>query len=311
MVSQNRKVNVSIIIVNYFCADQCLSAVNSIREKTTRYNYEVIIVDNSNDKNEFDKLNDLLGDKCILVNANGNLGFGKANNLGASKVNGDYLLFQNPDTLLINDAVDKLCDYLAKNNDIGIVGPNVFDRNEQPYHSFVLEEMNLKSEKRKLSLLGLLRKNILKKNVDFNYTDQPLDIRGYIVGAFLMMRKHLFNDVGGFDKDIFMYGEDSLLCRESIVKYDAKIMNIPDAKIIHYEGGSFNSNWERHARFVTDGTYLYYLKSFGEKESLKYLKFMKKVYRRKKILTLFVKRNMHSKYVAFYEVTYNKINEII
>ena len=89
------KVDVSIIFVNYKSPEMTLNAVDSVIANSQGFSYEIIVVDNSDDKQEFEKLNNLLIGKANVIDAKGNLGFGKGNNVGANVSNGDYLYFLN------------------------------------------------------------------------------------------------------------------------------------------------------------------------------------------------------------------------
>ncbi len=310
MQGANNFSKVSIIIVNYFCYEQCVDAVESIVAKTKKHPFEIIIVDNSNNKEEFAKLKKHLNDKCILVNPEANLGFGKANNLGALNASGDYLFLQNPDTLLINDTIDILADYLDANPSVGIVGPNVYTKNNEPYHSFIKKEMNIKQEVKDNSFLSLVKRRLFKKRHDFNYSDKPLKIEGYIVGAALLIRKDIFGKVNGFDEDIFMYGEDALICRNVVKKLGYEIYNVPEAKIIHYEGTSFKDDYSKLANAFIDGCYVYYLKSFGEPEAKRYLCKMIKVYKKKALIDKLFGLKLYNKHHCFYKTYQAKFTNL-
>ena len=281
---------VSIIFVNYKTPKMTSEAILSVKEKTKDTSYEIIVVDNSCDEKEYKELVNTINDNNILIiDAKENLGFGKANNLGAKYAKGKYLLFLNTDTLLINDAISILADFLDKNDSVGVVGPNIYDRNNRPYHSFIKFEKNIKTIKRKDNLFYYLKRLVLKKRNDFNYTNNSLKIDGYICGACLMIRSTLFIQLNGFDKDIFMYAEETLLCHQVINKSNYKIYNIPQAKIIHFEGGSFKEIKESNAKFIIDGNYIYFKKAYNEDTAKCYLKKYHKIIRLKITLLKLIK----------------------
>lgn len=114
--------DVSIIIVNYKTPELVVECIRSIREKTTGISYEIIIVDNDSKDNSLEIFSTELEEDIKVVVANENLGFGKANNLGAQHATGKYLFLLNSDTLLINNAIQILYQYIEKNNHIGVVG---------------------------------------------------------------------------------------------------------------------------------------------------------------------------------------------
>ena len=107
------KPDVSIIIVNYCSAGLVTEAVRSIIRETKDVSYEIIIVDNASSDDSAEKL-DALDNNVRLIIADQNLGYGKANNLGAANANGEYLFLLNPDTILMNNGAKILWDYLKK-----------------------------------------------------------------------------------------------------------------------------------------------------------------------------------------------------
>ena len=280
---------VSIIFVNYKTPKMTNDAILSVKEKTKATFYEIIVVDNSCDENEYKELVNTINDNDILIiDAKENLGFGKANNLGAKYAKGKYLLFLNTDTLLINDAVSILADYLDYNENVGVVGPNIYDRNSRPNHSYI------NNKNASFSLFSSFSKIILHKRRDFNYSTSVKRIKNYVCGACLMIKASIFNKLNGFDKDIFMYAEETLLCYQvrNILNY--KIYNVPQAKIIHFEGGSFTNFNENKAKIFIDGNYIYYLKAFGKNKALRFLnklKFKCKI----KFFIAFILRNTSKK----------------
>lgn len=231
--------DVSIIFVNYKTSSLVHDAIHSVKEHSSDFSYEIIVVDNSESEEEFNKLNDLESDDVHLIDAKSNLGFGKANNLGSKIAQGNYLFFLNTDTLLMNNAIYELKKFLDEHDDVGIVGSNLYTKDGKPNSSYYLLEKNIKNENKVSEFHTKIKKILSRKRPDFNYSEKPLKINGYVVGAALMIRKSLFDTLGGFDKDIFMYAEESLLCYRSIHEKEFKIYNVPSSKIVHFEGGEF------------------------------------------------------------------------
>ena len=259
-------IDVSIVLVNYFCSKYCADVINSIREKTYNLNYEIIVVDNSQNEDEFSKLEEI--NDIILIDAKENLGYGKGNNLGASYSKGKYLFFLNTDTLLVNNAIFELFSFMEKNPNVGIDGPNLFTRDLGANTSY---EKKCKTIKSDASITGSLGKK-LSRNYFHNYTNKPLQIKGYVSGAALFIRKNLFDSIGGFSKEIFMYAEESLLCYIAQKKFNVLIYNVPSAKVIHFEGASFTNATTNRVKMFIDGNYVYYKNAFGDKIAFKFLK---------------------------------------
>lgn len=267
--------DVSIIIVNYHSAGMVIDCIHSIREKTKKLNYEIIVVDNASGEDQRKALADAFGDSITLIVSEENLGFGKANNLGAARAKGKYLFLLNPDTILVNDAVSVLHDYLEANPGVGVAGGNLYAPDMTPAPSFCRSFDDLESERKKAGwryLIGnkihdklLARSGKVRPVSEFNHTEAPEKV-AYIFGADMMLQKAVFDRVRGFDPDFFMYGEEEELTWR-IAQLGLDVMCVPAAKIIHLEGATVKKQNEFSARQFTmrmNGTLTYFKKRFGD-----------------------------------------------
>ena len=279
--------DLSIIIVNYNTANLILGCINSIKENTEGCSYEIIVVDNASN----DNVDNVLTDDIKLIKSNENLGFGKANNLGAQYANGKYLFLLNGDTLLLNNAVGILFNYLEANENVAVVGGNLFSIDKKPMHSYSLQMPSLKTIFCWEILPYRLYGKYNHKNYEFNTTNTPIEVK-YITGADMMIRQEVFAEVGGFDKDFFMYCEESELSNR-ILKKGYKIVNVPDAEIIHLEGASLSTksdfNEKRYRMMNTESQFLFYEKVYGEKYVKKYVKYKTIALRLKRRRDIFYK----------------------
>jgi GT2 family glycosyltransferase len=234
--------DVSVVIVNYNTIKYVVNAIDSIFEKTEDIDFEIIVVDNNSSDNSEHILQENYGEKIIYLGLSENIGFGRANNKAAEIAKGRNLFLLNPDTLLMNNAVKILSDYLDANESVAVCGGNLFDEKYRPIHSFCRNFAPIFTELNML-FFHIPEKIFYGKNGAFNYTQKPLDV-GYITGADMMIRKKLFDKLHGFDENFFMYYEESeMSCR--VHKLNYRIVSIPDACIIHLEGKSFSSNLDR------------------------------------------------------------------
>ena len=226
---------VSLIIVNYNTYDLVINCINSIIEKTTELDYEIIVVDNFSPNREIENLNSIFPSVRLILN-NVNSGFGSGNNLGSKYSSGDYLFFLNSDTILLNNAIKILYDFINKNVYTGICGGNLYDQNLLPTHSYmryfpgIFREINL-------FFAGKLSSIFYHKNEEFNYSEKNMSINGYITGADMMISRSLFMSLSGFDEEFFMYYEEVEL-QLRVKKRNYKIYSVPTAKIQHLEGAS-------------------------------------------------------------------------
>ena len=255
--------DVSIIIVNYHTSGQILNCLESIFRVTGQINYELIIVDNNSEPQIESLLTSKIGyplsSHLRVISLPENVGFGRANNEGAKIAGGRNLFFLNPDTLLLNDAVKILSDFLDSQPRAGACGGNLYDKAKRPTFSFrrVLPGVFWELDE----LFNTIPQRIrYGKNRFFNSSGKILEV-GYIVGADLMIKSHVFRQVGGFRNDFFMYYEETDLCA-AIRRLGLKIYNVPSAHIIHLEGGSFGEKEEfpktHKIDYVETGRFIYY-----------------------------------------------------
>ena len=286
-------VDVSVVFVNYFTCDLTCQAIASVRERSRGFTYEIIVVDNSCDGAEFARLTERLQGLATVIDAKGNLGFGRANNLAATKAKGKYLFFLNTDTLLLNNAIFELYAFLEQNPRAGVAGGNLYNAEAVPNHSFEKDEKNLANERKQGSLLTAFSHHFIRRR-DFNYSDRPMKIDGYVCGADLMIRSDVFRTLHGFDDDIFMYAEEALLCRRVIFEAGYEIYSVPSAGIVHLEGKSFKGVSERKIRAKADGNFIYYEKSFGHDAAMEYLDIHVDVFQKKMRRYFFLKNRAKS-----------------
>lgn len=230
--------NVSIIIVNYNTKELINNCLESIFEQTLGIPFEVIVVDNdSNDGSQKNILQNFPNIKYIGLNKN--IGFGLANNEGLKIATGKNILFLNPDTKLLNNAVKILSDYLDNNDNVGACGGNLFNENMNPTHSYRLIFPSIFLEINDL-FLRIPEKIIFGRNCEHNYSNKNKSV-AYITGADLFVKKSILDQEGWFSPLFFMYYEETDLCYR-INKAGFKVRSIPEAKIQHLEGKCFGEN---------------------------------------------------------------------
>lgn len=255
--------DVSIIIVNYHTSQLINCCINSIIKLTERIEYEIIVVDNFSEPDLEEKL--IHSDQIKIIKLNRNLGFGLANNEGFKYATGKYLFFLNPDTLLINNAIHILFTSLESHPKIGICGGNLFDEFYQPALSFkrilpgFLNELN--------ELFFEIPQRLVCKNRFFNHSDRIINV-GYITGADLMIRYDVFKKLNGFSSCFFMYYEETDLCAR-VLRDGYGIISVPQAKIQHLEGKSFNNSIKyNQLRFTQQSRHKYLCRNVSLYEKL-------------------------------------------
>ncbi|MGN7821876.1 glycosyltransferase family 2 protein [Chitinophaga sp. 22536] len=275
--------DVSIIIVNYNTATLLKACLESIYSTLSGIEYEVIVVDNDSRDNSREMVRAGFP-QVVLIESGDNIGFGRANNLGSKAAQGKYLFFLNSDTLCMNNAVKILADYMDADERIAIAGGNLYTADHKPAISFCQQMPGLTSDIDYL-LGGMISKLKFGKNIIYNYSEAPLQIEGYISGADMMIRKAVFDEVGGFDPEFFMYYEETELTWR-VRKKGYKIVSVPAAKIIHLEGGSEQMK-ERTALRSFKSKYIFFRKT-NKKGAIQISRFlfMLQAYQRIGIFTL-------------------------
>ncbi|MDR0333789.1 MAG: glycosyltransferase family 2 protein [Dysgonamonadaceae bacterium] len=251
--------NVSIIYVNYKTGQLIANSIDTVIQKTEGVIYEIIVVDNAS----FDGSVEFLKERhknVIFVESPENLGFGRANNLGIDIAKGEFVFFLNPDTLLINNAIKILSDFLKTHDCVGACGGNLYDENMNPGNSFTRRLSS--ATKELLSVFYISIPNFSHpRSSYFNFTGKPLKVAS-ILGADLMIKKSVIEQVGGFDSDFFMYGEESELCNR-ISKKGYQIISVPTAEIIHLEGRAFEVSKFR-SQLIIESQFITYKKKYGK-----------------------------------------------
>lgn len=234
-------IDVSVIIVNYKTSHLIIDCLISIINFTKGINYEIIIVDNNSEKDFKEKINGSLSPQhsvpILYLALPKNIGFGRANNEAVKISKGRNVFFLNPDTLLLNNAIKLLSDFLDSHPKAGACGGNLFDEKLSPTYSFrrflpgVFWEINEFCN-------TIPEKIIFHNNSFFNHSENVIAV-GFISGADLMVKRKVIDLTLGFSKEYFLYFEETDLCYR-IKKEGWEIYNIPCAKIQHLESKSFS-----------------------------------------------------------------------
>ncbi len=231
-------ITVSIILVSYNSAQITIDCLHSIQTQLRAVSYEMVVVDNASTDQSADLIEKAFPTVKLLRQTE-NRGFGTGNNVGARVASGRYLFLLNTDTLLTCDLLPHLIEVMEQDSTIGIVAPKLLN----------LDGTLQLSTARSISLWGeyqdLKEKREYQKDqsrICQKFTKmQEVDI---VIGAALLIRRSLFEELGGFDQTFFMYFEESDLCRRSQMK-GWKIIYTPEVSLIHLGGYSVNKTVDR------------------------------------------------------------------
>ena len=233
--------DVSIIFVNYNTYKLTIEAIASVYEFTKKINFEIIVVDNNSKDNSVDQIKNKFPDVVIIRNVK-NIGFGRANNKGMKIAKGKYFFLLNTDTYLISNAIELFFDFMEEkeNSTVAVVGGQLYKPNGGysvsygPFPNF------------KLFVKGSFWRYFYKKKFYINEVVIPVKEDfiipyevDYVSGADFFIRREIINKTKGFNESFFMYFEETeLSLRIKKIVYNAKIMILPQAKIVHIGQGS-------------------------------------------------------------------------
>ena len=253
----------SVIILNYnvrFFLEQCVA---SVQEALTNIDSEIIVVDNNSSDDSCEMIKMRFPNVNLIVN-NSNLGFPKGNNIGVAAANGDYICILNPDTVVAADTFEKILAFAEKQKNLGIVGCKLIDGSG----NFLPEsKRGIPTPFVALTKIFGLYKLFPNWRLFNRYYAQHLSENetgkvAILVGAFMIMKRDLYNEIGGFDENCFMYSDDIDLSYMAL-KSGKLNYYFHETSVIHYKGEST----------VKDGLYM---KRFREAMKFFYNKHYKK-----------------------------------
>lgn len=223
-------IKISVVIVAYKNGAVLQQTLNSIHDYNDIGNeLEVIVVDNSPICENVEKY--VLESKCNNVKyiKAENKGFGTSNNTGASNASGDILAFINPDIIFIEPIFSYIYSYFLENINAVWVGCKLLDQKLNNNYSFFNDFES-----------SFFDKITLDKNIK---RDRYIDSSMCLSGSNIFIKRKIFEKVGRFDENIFMYCEEYDLKRriQSLDK-NYQIVYLPNLKLIHLEGRNICSS---------------------------------------------------------------------
>ncbi len=246
---------VSIILVNYNGTALLRSCLSSIYKCTHDLPYEIIVVDNHSSDASIPTIRSEFRDVCLIENAE-NIGYGAGSNLGARQAKGKYLLFLNTDTVLSENSIRMMANYMDSHPDVGALGPKL--RYEDGCFQLSAGQLpNLFVEAVDKLRYGLARtwRTAFCPVLERWYTkSEPV---GWLTGACLLVSKEAFLQVGGFDEHFFMYYEDKDLCLR-LQKHAWKVIFHPATSVMHLLGGSSHAQTRDSINHFYRTSQLYY-----------------------------------------------------
>lgn len=246
----------SIIIISYNTEQMTLEALRSVAAETT-VSHEVIVLDNASPDGSAAAIAREFPDVVLMAETD-NHGFAIGNNIAIrEKARGEYVLLLNPDTVVLDGAIDTLMAFAERRPEAMIWGGRTLygDRSLNPTNCW--RQMSLWSlTSQVLGFSSLFRKSALFNPEGYGSwqrdSEREVDI---VTGCFLLMKRAFWNQLGGFDATYIMYGEEADLCLRARA-LGARPRITPEAEIIHYVGASESVHARKLVRVITAKTTL-------------------------------------------------------
>jgi GT2 family glycosyltransferase/lipopolysaccharide/colanic/teichoic acid biosynthesis glycosyltransferase len=230
--------DVSVIIVNYNIRDFLHQSLVSLQNALKGIRSEIFVVDNASDDGSAEMVKRRFPRVRLIANI-ANLGFAKANNIALKQARGKFLLLINPDTIVQEDTIRVMVEFLRSHPEAGLAGCKILNPDGSfqpacrrgfptPWIAFA-KIVGLSKLFPKTKLFG--KYNLTYLNTEETY---PVDA---VSGSFMMVRKETLEQVGELDERFFMYGEDIDWCYR-IRQAGWQVFYVHSTQIIHYKGES-------------------------------------------------------------------------
>lgn len=251
----------SVIILNYNVRYFLELCVLSTQKAIQNLDAEIIVIDNNSSDDSCAMMKQRFPNIKLIENKE-NLGFPKGNNIGVTHAKGEYICILNPDTVVAEDAFEKIASFLAMTENVGIVGCKLIDgtANFLPESKRGIPTPWVAFTKifglYKLFPNSSLFNKYYAQHLDENQTGK-VDI---LVGAFMLMKRELYNEIGGFDENCFMYSDDIDLSYMALQKGKSNYY-FHETTVIHYKGESTIRD-QKYMKHFQEAMQFFYKKHF-------------------------------------------------
>lgn len=241
----------SVVILSFRVPYYLLQCLQSVERAITSLDAEIIVVDNCSEDQSCDLVKQYFPE-VILVEHKRNDGFSKGNNIGIAKAKGEYICLLNPDTMVRETTFLNSLAFAEQQPKLGALGVKMIDGGGRFLPESKRNFLSMKVAFQKILGYG---KGYYASHLDKNEAGQV----AVLAGAFMLMKKDRYNEIGGLDEDYFMYGEDIDLSFR-FQKAGCQNFYLGEEVILHYKGESTLKDAVYAKRFY-EAMRLYYKKN--------------------------------------------------
>ena len=262
------EIELSVVIVNYNGAKYFKKCLDSLYQNLAGINFEIIILDNNSSDHSRDYIKENFPE-VKLIESKTNHGFGKGNNEAVKHSKAKHLLLINNDTIVL-DNLKPVLNYLKSDESIGVVGINMLNGEG----NYIPAVGNFPTVANLFLMKKLLQ--ISKEFINGKFSKSAYEV-DWLGGSFLMLPKSIYDKIGGFDEEYFMYVEDVDFCKK-IADIGYKRVFLPNYSYVHFVGFTKSKN-----PMLIKGYEIYISKHYGGMKkllvlsALKINKFVKKL----------------------------------
>jgi GT2 family glycosyltransferase len=258
----DRSPKVSVVIVTYRSMNELPGCMESVLKQSVPI--EVLLIDNASPDGTTQMVSDIAkrSDNVHAILNSENIGLAAGNNCAVGKCHGDYVLILNPDTVLPEKTLERMVRFLELNPDVGALGPKSLYEDGTPHVSF----------HRHWGLLHVIAWRILPYRFVRAFYDRFSSFEFqdvlFVSGACLLVRRGIFEQIGGYDPEYFLTVEDAIDLCIRVKESGRRIVFYPDAEVIHFTG---RSGSQVHYLVVWQGvrgTVYHFLKHKGKVSAL-------------------------------------------
>jgi hypothetical protein len=257
-----KAMDISIVILNYNTKEYLKGCLQSLGHCSKSRQVEIIVSDNASTDGSIEMVESEFPHVRLLKNKE-NLGFTKGNNVGIQASSGKYVYLLNTDLKVLDDCIDIMADYLDQHTDVAVAGPKVLN------HDMTLQCSCRKDPSLWNNFCAAMGLDSLFPRSSFFSSEQMFYFEGnqtadmdILVGCFSAVRRKAIDEVGLLDEQFYMYGDELDWCRR-FREAGWRVVYHPEARTIHYGGGTSRKNPTRASLLQQDSILRYWNKYHG------------------------------------------------